>query len=151
MAKRLKQWTVHPNRSAIGPDEPGRNGHFRSVSRPPYRPKAGDCLARVGLPPELSHAADTDGSVTFAGSDWRWVVGAARSFAGQYVDVELPPPFGFRDRGRWWWWDGTSSEESRLDGPDAERYVEEFLERLFPGLPITLTDLRNPAASTGEA
>lgn len=28
-------WTVHPNRSEIGPDEPGRNGHFRTITRPP--------------------------------------------------------------------------------------------------------------------
>ena len=28
------EWIVHPNRSEIGSDEPGQNGHFRSVSRP---------------------------------------------------------------------------------------------------------------------
>ncbi len=24
-----KAWTVHPNRSVAGPNEPGRNGNFR--------------------------------------------------------------------------------------------------------------------------
>jgi hypothetical protein len=140
-----REWVVHPNRSELGPDEPGRNGHFRSVSRP-RRPTAGStakkCLARVTLPRNLSHLADADGSKTFGGYDWSFVVGAAHTFARLHTDVQVPPPFGFKDRGQWWWWDGTTSEESILDGSDAAGYVEEFLDRLFPGMSITVTDGR---------
>ncbi len=25
------EWLVHPNRSELGPDKPGRNGHFRPI------------------------------------------------------------------------------------------------------------------------
>ncbi|NOR99691.1 hypothetical protein [Mycobacteroides abscessus] len=135
-----KRWVVHPNRSALGPDEPGRNGHFRSVSLPPpdFLPEETH-RARVELPPSLLHESDGDGSVTFAGRDWHFVVGAARAFAGDRTEVNLPNPFGFRDRGRWHWWDGAVTTESRLEGPDAERYVMEFFERLFLGMPVTLS------------
>jgi hypothetical protein len=88
----------------------------------------------------MSRLADRDGSVTFAGGSWLFVVGAARTFARTYTDVDVPPPFGFKDRGQWWWWDSTTSEESILDGPDAAGYVRKYLERLFPGMPITLSD-----------
>lgn len=140
-----REWVVHPNRSEVGPDEPGRNGHFRSVSRP-RRPSAASstqkCLAQVKLPRALSHLAAADGSVTFGGYDWWFVVGAAHTFARLHTEVEVPPPFGFKDRGQWWWWDGTTSDESILEGPDAAGYVEEFLDRLFPGMAITVTDGR---------
>jgi hypothetical protein len=96
----------------------------------------------VALPRKLSHLADADGSVTFGGYDWSFVVGAAHTFARLHTDVEVPPPFGFKDRGQWWWWDGTTSDESILDGDDAAGYVEEFLDRLFPGMAITVTDGR---------
>ncbi|MCH9667027.1 MAG: hypothetical protein K0U76_17220 [Actinomycetia bacterium] len=145
MAGKREQWVVHPNRSEIGPDEPGRNGHFRSISRP-RRPTAAalakKCFARVMLPPELSHHADADGSVTFSAYDWRFVVGAARTFARLHTEVQVPPPFGFKDRGKWWWWDGTTSDESILEGPDAIGYVQEFFTLLFPGMAITVTDQR---------
>lgn len=139
-----REWVVHPNRSELGPDEPGCNGHFRSISRPPRRKIVTEnkCLARVELPGNLSDLADEDGSRTFGGYDWLFVVGAAHTFARVHTDVEVPLPFGFQDRGLWWWWDGTTTEESILEGPDAVGYVEEFLERLFPGMPITVTDGR---------
>ncbi len=139
------EWTVHPNRSELGPDEPGRNGHFRPIGRPRRRrkiPTENKCLARVVLPDSLSHLADEDGSRTFGGYDWLFVVGAAHTFARIHTETEVPLPFGYKDRGLWWWWDGTTTEESILDGPDAASYVEEFLERLFPGMPITVTDGR---------
>lgn len=137
-----REWVVHPNRSEIGPDEPGRNGHFRSVSQPRRRPTTSKCLVRVELPRNLSQHADPDGSVTFGGDDWWFPVGAAHTFARVHTDVEMPNPFGFKHRGLWHWWDGTTTDESRLGGPEEKRHVEEFFERLFPGMPITLTDLR---------
>lgn len=140
-----REWVVHPNRSEVGPDEPGRNGHFRSVSRPRRSTATSGrekCLAQVRLPRTLSHLADADGSVIFGGYDWSFVVGAAHTFARLHTDVDVPPPFGFKDRGQWWWWDGTTSDESILDGPDAVGYVEEFLDRLFPGMTITVMDGR---------
>ncbi|SIG33048.1 hypothetical protein [Mycobacteroides abscessus] len=137
-----REWVVHPNRSEIGPDKPGRNGHFRSVSRPRNRPTTSKCLVRVDLPRSLSHLADPDGSVTFGGDDWWFPVGAAHTFARCHTDVELPNPFGFKDRGRWFWWDGAVTDESRIGGPDEARYVKDFFERLFPGMPITLIDKR---------
>ncbi|WP_308160185.1 hypothetical protein [Mycolicibacterium goodii] len=96
----------------------------------------------MSLPPELSELADEDGTVTFGGYDWWFVVGVARTFARVHTEVEVPPPFGFKRRGYWWWWDGTTSDESILDGPEAMEYVEEFLAALFPGMPITVTDGR---------
>lgn len=140
-----REWVVHPNRSELGPDEPGRNGHFRPASRQ-RRPRpastANKCLVRVKLPRKLSHLADADGTVTFGGYDWLFVVGAAHTFARVYTDVDLPRPFGFKDRGKWWWWDGTTSDESILEGPDAIGYIEEYFGRLFPGMAITVTDNR---------
>lgn len=137
-----REWVVHPNRSELGPDEPGQNGHFRSISRPRKPAAENMCIARVALPRSLSRFADSDGSKTFGGYDWAFVVGAAHTFARIHTDVQVPPPFGFKDRGKWWWWDGTTTDESILVGPDAAGYVEEFLERLFPGMSITLTDGR---------
>ncbi|MDH6245524.1 hypothetical protein [Mycobacterium sp. OTB74] len=147
-----REWVVHPNRSEIGPDEPGRNGHFRSVSRPPRPwPKLSGCMVRVELPGELAHVADPDGSLTFGGGDdWGFAVGAARTFARTYTNVDLPNPYGFKRDGRWFWWDGSITDESRFDGPDAPRYVQEFFERLFPGLAITVMDLRHPAADAAD-
>jgi hypothetical protein len=140
-----REWMVHPNRSELGPDEPGRNGHFRSVSRPRRSntvSTAKKCVARVTLPRKLSHLADADGTVTFGGYDWLFVVGAAHTFARVYTDIEVPRPFGFTDRGQWYWWDGTTSDESILDGPDAADYIKEYFGRLFPGMAITVTDRR---------
>lgn len=136
------EWIVHPNRSALGSDEPGRNGHYRSVSRPRPAVSTSKCLVRVKLPRALSHLADADGSVTFGGLDWWFVVGAARAFSRSHIDVEIPPPFGFKDRGQWWWWDDTTTEESILDTPQAIDYVREYLDRLFPGLSLTVIDAR---------
>lgn len=140
---RREKWIVHPNRSAIGPDEPGRNGHFRSISRP-RRPAAASsakkCLAQVKLPPTLSHLADTDGAVTFGGYDWLFVVGAAHTFARLHTEVEVPPPFGCKYRGKWYWWDNTTTDESILEAPNAMDYVRDYLELLFPEASIELTD-----------
>lgn len=135
------EWIVHPNRSETGSDEPGQNGHYRSVSR--LRPPAIEpCLARVKLPRRLSGVADADGSVTFGGNDWWFIVGAARIFARTHVDPDVPPPFGFKRSGHWLWWDNTTTEESILDGAEAIEYVREYLGRLFPSLSVTVTDAR---------
>jgi hypothetical protein len=91
---------------------------------------------------KLSHVADSDGSVTFGGPSWWLVVGPARIFARRHFGGDVPPPFGFKDRGNWWWWDNTTSDTSILEGPEASDYVREYLDRLFPGLPITLSDKR---------
>jgi hypothetical protein len=96
----------------------------------------------VQLPRNLSHLADPDGSVTFGGQDWWFVVGAARTFARSHVDPDVPPPFGFTRAGKWWWWDNTSSDESILDGPEAIDYVREYLAALFPEFTVTVTDSR---------
>ena len=135
-------WTVHPNRSELGPNKPGRNGHYRTVSRPRSTVSVSTCLARVKLPRKLSHLADADGSVTFGGLDWWFVVGAGHMFTRKHIGGEVPPPFGFKDRGVWWWWDGTTSDESILDAPDATDHVRAYLERLFPGLSIAVSDTR---------
>lgn len=124
------------------PDEPGRNGHFRSVSRARNMPTTSKCLVRVELPRSLSHHADPDRSRTFGGDDWWFPVGAAHTFARCHTNVEIPNPFGFKRGRRWFWWDGAITGESRLGGPDETRYVKEFFERLFPGMPITLIDKR---------
>jgi hypothetical protein len=134
-------WIVHPNRSEIGSDEPGQNGHYRSVARP-RTPAIEPCLARVELPRRLSGLADSDGTVTFGGNDWWFVVGAARTFARTHVSHDVPGPFGFKRGGQWRWWDDTTTEESILDGKDAIEYVRDYLGRLLPNLSITVTDAR---------
>lgn len=134
------EWIVHPNRSQTGADRPGRNGHFRALTRPRRPVSVSVCLARVALPPKMSEHADPDGTLTFGGLDWWFVVGAARTFARTYTDVEVPAPFGFKRHGKWWWWDDTTTDESILEGPEAAGYVEEYLEQLFPSMAITLAD-----------
>lgn len=136
-----REWIVHPNRSAIGPDQPGRNGHYRSLSGPPTLLAEETFLARIALPPNLSHAADSDGSVTFAGHTWRFVVCMARTFAIKHLGADIPP-FGYTDRGRWYWWDNTTTEQSILEGPQAMDYVREYLEQMYPDTSIELTDRR---------
>lgn len=70
-------------------------------------------------------------------------VGAAWAFAREHTDVEMPRPYGFKDRGKWHWWDGTTTPAAaRLYGPDAHVYVREFFERLFPDMDFTLIDKR---------
>lgn len=136
------EWIVHPNRSAPGRDEPGRNGHYRSVGRAPALP-AEYCVATIGLPENLRGHGDPDGMVRFEGSTWRFVVAAARSFAVDYTNGDVLAPFGFQDNGRWWWWDGTTTDYSILETLDAQQYVCRYLEGLFPGAgTITLADSR---------
>lgn len=135
-------WTVHPNRTEIGPDRPGRNGHFR-VLREAERLPEETCLARVVLPAKLAHAADNpDGSVTFAGPDWAFVVGAAYSFAERHVQGKVVPPFGFRIKGVWQWWDGSTTKHCISEGPDAQKHVRRYIAKQFPGAVIELSDLR---------
>lgn len=136
------EWIVHPNRSELGPDRPGRNGHYRPLRDTRSRLPEETCQARVMLPRKLSRVADADGSVTFAGPSWGFVVGAARTFACEHIDGEVPPPFGFKDQGRWWWWDDTTSDESVLEAPDAGDYVREYFDRLFPGSTVAVSDTR---------
>lgn len=136
------EWIVHPNRSDIGPDEPGHNGHYRSVSRPRSRVTMSKCFAQVTLPRKLAGVADPDGTITFGGPDWWFVVGAARTFAKTHLTGDVPPPFGFKRDGHWLWWDNTTTAESILDGPDGIEYVREYLGRLFPKFATTVSDAR---------
>jgi len=136
------EWIVHPNRSEIGPDEPGQNGHYQTVTRPRPAVSISKCLARVKLPRSMSNLADADGSITFGGRDWWFVVGAARTFARTHINPDTLPPFGFKRSDQWWWWDSSTTGESILEGPDAITYVREYLERLFPGFSVTVTDNR---------
>ncbi|MCV7316197.1 MULTISPECIES: hypothetical protein [Mycobacteriaceae] len=126
-----QQWVVHPNRSAIGPDAPGHNGHYRITSQGP--PTAHTRYSvRVMLPARLEQTGDDDGTVTFRADSWRNLVAAASSFAEDFCPETLLPPFGFIDRGKWWWWDGTTTDHSILDGPDATAQVRRYLHGLFP-------------------
>lgn len=145
-----QQWVVHPNRSELGPDEPGRNGHFRAVRTAPARLQPQQtCRARIVLPQQWSHLTDTDGAVTFAAPDWRSVACEARSFARHDLNMgeELPPPFGFRRSRVWWWWDGTTTTESILAGPHAAEHVRRYLAQMFPGAVIDVSDQRPPHAA----
>jgi len=137
------EWTVHPNRFELGPDKPGRNGHYRALRGQRARLPEEKCQARVTLPRKLAQFVDEDGTATFAGPDWRFVVGAARSFARQHNScTTLPDPFGFKDNGRWRWWDGTQTAESILDGAGAGEHVRRYLKQLFPRAPIDISDRR---------
>lgn len=139
----MAEFVVHPNRFEVNSDQPGHNGHYRVLERAPRRTSGGRCMARVVLPESMRHFGDSDGSVTFGGSSWRFVVSAARSFAEDFSSDPVPAPFGFRDQGRWWWWDGSSTDYSILDTLDAQSHVRAYLEELFPGGGgIELADLR---------
>src|SRR4029077_7996206 len=94
------EWFVHPNRSEVSSDEPGQNGHYRSVTCT-RTPAIEPCLARVKLPRNLVDLADSDGTVTFGGNDWWFVVGAARTFPRTHVGPDVPGPFGFKRGGQW--------------------------------------------------
>ncbi|SKY96448.1 Uncharacterised protein [Mycobacteroides abscessus subsp. bolletii] len=134
-------WLVHPNRSELGANRPGRNGHYRAVRGDSALalPKE-TCQARITLLAAFSGVSDGDGSVTFAGSDWAFVVGAARRFARKHIDADVLAPFGYFDAGAWWWWDGTTSTESILEGPDRVEYVQEYLQLLFGGMAMSLSE-----------
>lgn len=93
-------FVVHPNRDAIGPDRQGHNGRYRVLALREEPMPEDSCRARVMLPNDLAHAADSpDGSATFAGPDWRFVTAVARGFAREYDLPNILPPFGFRARG----------------------------------------------------
>lgn len=139
---RKDDWIVHPNRSELGPNRPGRNGHYRRrVGERTYLPEE-TCRARVSLPAALRRVADADGTVTFSGHSWRFVLGAARTWSRGHVSEDVPLPFGYRDGDVWHWWDGTTSETSILEASDAHDYITEYLLLLFPGSSFELTDLR---------
>ncbi|TEA09069.1 hypothetical protein [Mycobacteroides salmoniphilum] len=134
-------WLVHPNRSELGPNKPGRNGHYRPVRGEGAAALPTEtCLVRITLPNSLVDVSDGDGTVTFAGSDWAFVVGAARRFVRKHIDADVLPPFGYFDAGAWWWWDGTTSTESILEGPDRIDYVQEYLQLLFRGVAMSLSE-----------
>lgn len=136
------EWIVHPNRSEVGADEPGRNGHFRAVPARQRTSVVEPCRATVKLPRRLATLGDGDGTVTFGGYDWWFVVGAGRTFSRTHISSDVVAPFGFQRSGKWWWWDDTTTGESILDGPDGIDYVREYFEVLFPGLSVTVTDHR---------
>lgn len=135
-------WTVHPNRSQLGPNAPGRNGHFRTAHAKRVVLPIETCRAQITLPLRLSTLADGDGTATFSGPDWAFVVGVARSFARQHLGPEVPPPFGYRDGRVWFWWDGTRTTDSILDRVDADEHVRRYLNRMFPNATITISDSR---------
>lgn len=132
-----REWVVNPNRSAVDDDEDPRNGRYRSI-RQRRLPAKEPFLARVELPSSLSHVADPDGTMTFGGYDWWFVVGAARTFARVHTNVDVPAPFGFKRKGKWIWWDGSTSAAPLIEQPGGEQYVRLYLERLFPGRGIEL-------------
>lgn len=132
------EWVVHPNRFETGPDTPGRNGHHRTLRRAAAPIITSTHQARVKLPKSLAHLAEKDGWLTFGGDDWWFIVGAARSFAREHLDLQPPPPFGFSDGNQWWWWDNTTTQDSILDTLMAGQYVQEYLERLFPNCAVTV-------------
>jgi hypothetical protein len=136
------EWTVHPNRSELGPNRPGRNGHYRPLRGEPTGLPEETCQARVTLPRELSHIVDENGTAIFAGPDWGFVVGAARSFARQHISGEVLPPFGFKDGRLWSWWDGAQTSDSILEAPDAGEHVRRYLQRLFPCATIDVSTRR---------
>ncbi|WP_071288705.1 hypothetical protein [Mycolicibacterium llatzerense] len=146
------QWVMNPNRFEIGEDAPGRNGHYRAVpQKNPTPTPTSLCEARVRLPRKLKRLAEPDGTVTFGGQDWRFVVGAARTFARAYSSVDkakIPPPFGYRRDGQWWWWDNTTTQESILETPEAADHVREYLGKLFPRCTVELVDRRTPTTAT---
>lgn len=131
------EWIVHPNRSAVDADEDLGNGQYRSI-RKNRLPATSPFLARVELASYLSSVADPDGTITFGGNDWWFVVGAARTFARTHTNIDVPDPFGFKRKGVWRWWDGSTSPDSRLEQPNGDQYVRQYLERLFPGQRIEL-------------
>lgn len=134
-------WIAHPSRFETGADKPGRNGHFRTLSRPRPGVAESTCLGRVKLPAKLGGLADGDGWITFGGKDWAFVVGAAHVFAREHAGAATRP-FGYCDGGQWWWWDQTTSTESILDTLTATDYVEEYLRALFPGCQVAVIDNR---------
>ena len=131
-------WIVHPSRSVIDADEVPSNGQYRAV-RKGRLPANSPFLARVELESHLSEVADPDGTITFGGNDWWFVVGAARTFARTHTSIDVPDPFGFKRKGVWIWWDGSTSAASLLEQPNSDQYVRQYLERLFPGQEIVLT------------
>lgn len=142
----VRDFVVHPNRDEAGPNLPGQNGHHRVLApRDAPMPKGDACRARVMLPPSLVHAATSpDGSVTFSAADWRFVTCVARGFARDCALPSVLPPFGFRDKGIWHWWDGTTTDHSILEGPDAIEHVRRYLTKQFRGATIELVDMRRP-------
>lgn len=137
-----QDWTIHPNRDALGPNEPGRNGHYRARGDRVPQPTAQPCQARILIGADLADVADADGAVTFAGPDWWFALGAAYSFARHHHTTPTPSPFGFQSGRVWKWWDGTQTAASLLDDPDADDHIRRYLKSLFGPLDIEVCDLR---------
>lgn len=146
------EWIVHPNRSEIGPNKPGRNGHYRATNNQAERLPQETFQARVRLPQQSAHLGDDHGAVLFTGHTWNFVTGAARSFARRHFNNTTVRPFGFQRDGQWMYWDGTVTNESRLEVEEPTALVEQYLHKLFPGATrIEVSDLsraRVPASET---
>lgn len=130
-------WIVHPSRFESWHDRPGDDGGC-TPAMVSQQPVPEPFRARVRLSRNLSHLGSDDGTVTFAGSDWWFVVGAARTFVATHTGLEVPRPFGFRRRGRWQWWDGSTSDSSIAVGHAETEHVRHYLNRLFPTCSIDL-------------
>lgn len=142
------EWIVHPNRSAIGPNKPGRNGHYRAAkSHNPLLPEE-KYLARVRLPRKWAHLGDDSGTVLFAGHTWTFLTGCARNFARRHFNNTTMGPFVVQRDGRWMYWDGTVTAESRLDVEEPTALIEAYLNELFPAARIKVTD-RSRAQTPG--
>ena len=130
-------WIVHPSRFTSWDDRPGNDAGYMPVKLS-QQPITEPFRARVRLSRNLSHLGGDDGTVTFAGYDWWFVVGAARTFVATHTELEVPRPFGFRRRGRWHWWDGSTSDRSIAEGHAGAEQVRRYLGRLFPDCSIEL-------------
>jgi hypothetical protein len=124
------EWIVHPNRSELGPRQTGMQRPL-PIGQPPARPGLGvNMLGESETPAKAVPSCRSRRLGHIWGLDWWFVVGAARIFARRHIGGDVPPPFGFKDCGKWWW-NNTTSEESILDRPEAIDYVREYLDRLF--------------------
>lgn len=144
------EWIVHPNRSEIGPDKPGRNGHYRGTKSQDALLPQETFQAQVRLPRKWAHLGDDHGAVLFTGHTWTFVTGAARSFARRHFSNITVGPFGFERDGQWMYWDGTVTNESRLDVEDPIALIEAYLHELFPTARIKVSDLSRVQAPGGQ-
>lgn len=130
----VDNWIVHPSRFEIRGDN---DSAYRPVVRP-RQPTIEAFRARIHLPLKLLHLGHADGTITFGGHDWWFVVGAARVFVATHTEVQSPPPFGFKRRGLWHWWDGSTSDCLVAETHLGMQNVRRYLDRLYPNCYIEL-------------
>lgn len=133
----VDNWIVHPSRFELREDQPGNDSTYRPVVRP-RQPTVEAFRARIHLPIKLLHLGCEDGTITFGGHDWWFVVGAARVFVATHTEFHSPPPFVFKRRGLWHWWDGSTSDSSAVETSAGTQEVVRYLTHLFPHCPVEL-------------